>query len=101
MRYQRQRTVKGITTPTVDSKTKRIPLGEDYQAVLAKYHLIMHGDARSHTVNEGMDLHLRDRGDVFEFSRISMPPTPACLTQPDATTRVWFSEFAKVLVAVV
>ena len=51
-------------TPTVDGKTKWIPLGEDYQPALEKYHLTMHSDARPHTVNEGMDLYLRDGGDV-------------------------------------
>jgi hypothetical protein len=61
-------------TPTVDSKTKWIPLGEDCQAALAKYHLTMHGDARPHTVNEGMDLSSRDGEDVFDFPGTSMPP---------------------------
>ncbi len=34
----------------------------------------MQSDARPHTVNEGMDLYLRDEGDVFDFPRTSMRP---------------------------
>jgi integrase len=66
-------------TPTVDGKTKWIALGEDYQAALEKYHLLIAGvDAhhRPHTINEGIDLYISDGAGIEEvhFKRTTMRP---------------------------
>ena len=62
-------------TPTVDGKTKWIPLGTDKQAALEKYHRLMAGDSRPKTVNEGLDLYLTDGEEInIDLRRASLRP---------------------------
>jgi len=43
-------------TPTVDGKTKWIPLGNDKQVAPEKDHILMQGESRARSVNEALDL---------------------------------------------
>ncbi len=60
-------------TPTVDGKTKWIPLGADKTVALEKYHIYMQGESRARSVNEALDLYLNDGGDI-DLSKTSLRP---------------------------
>ena len=60
-------------TPTVDGKTKWIPLGTDKQVALEKYHIHMQGESRARSVNEALDLYLNDGGDI-DLSKTGLRP---------------------------
>lgn len=60
-------------TPTVNGKTKWIPLGNDKQAALEKYHIYMQGESRNRSVNEALDLYLDDGGDI-DLTKTSLRP---------------------------
>ena len=62
-------------TPTVDGKTKWIPLGNDKQVALEKDHILMQGESRARSVNEGLDLYLNGGGDIDLF-KTQTPPVP-------------------------